>query len=123
MAPTGGGPGLGFAATGGGGLPAAELDGLELAGVPELDVSVDAAGFFHGAAEPLPAAMPGKTDTGLALTLAVTDCRATLALGAGAAAGLATGVVAAGTGRLAGGGGGGGGGAEADLGLAGTRTR
>jgi hypothetical protein len=60
--PTGGAGGEGFAPT--------ELDGRELAGV----VPEDAAGvFFHGAAAPLEAAMPGNTDTGFAEALAVRD--------------------------------------------------
>jgi hypothetical protein len=87
----GGAPG--FAATGGGfslfaiggGLAARELAGLELAGVlpgEAFDVSND---FFHGVAEPLDGAIPGKTDTGLAdesATTGLTTAGAGIGLGA-----------------------------------------
>lgn len=120
----GGGAGLGFAATGGGGggfPPASELFGREPAGELPFEPSGVAA-FFHGVADPLAAAMPGKTETGLALALAATDCTGFMTLGVGLAAGLGA-PGAEGTGRLAGGGGGGGGGAAAGFGFAGMRTR
>lgn len=66
LTPTAGG--LGFAAIGGGGLLASELEGLELAG-ESLDTGFV---FFQGVAEPLPAAIPGKTETGLAEVLPAT---------------------------------------------------
>ena len=123
----GGAPG--FAATGGGfglfaiggGLAAKELAGLELAGVlpgEAFDVSND---FFHGVAEPLDGAIPGKTDTGLADESATTDFTGTLTT-AGAGIGLGAMVATAG---FVGGGRrfGGGGGAEAAFGLGGASSR
>lgn len=102
----GGADGLGLAATGGGGLPARELDGLELAGLSS-DAVDDT--FFHGVADPLEGAMPGKTDTGLAEESAATDLMDCLAdeIGVGFTEGEAD--VAEGGGRRFGGGGGGGG--------------
>lgn len=55
-------------ATGGGGLLAKELDGLELAG----ESSEGVAAFFQGVADPFAAAIPGKTETGLAEAFAET---------------------------------------------------
>jgi len=72
--------GLGFDVMGGGGLEAEELDGRELAG--ELSEFEVAAFIFHGAAVPLPAAIPGNTDTGLAEAEAVIDTGAILGAGA-----------------------------------------
>jgi hypothetical protein len=69
LLPTGG-VGFGLVATGGGGFGASELPGRELAGESSDDDAVGV--FFHGVADPLAAAMPGKTDTGLADALAVT---------------------------------------------------
>lgn len=83
--------GFGFAAMGGGTL-AAELAGLEPAGVL---FSEDAAGFFQGAADPFPPPIPGNTAIGLAEASAATEEGVTL------------GTFDAGRG-LAGGGGGGG---------------
>lgn len=60
--------GLGLVATGGGGFDASELDGREFAGELSFVSDVD---FFHGAADPLAAAIPGKTEIGLALGFAV----------------------------------------------------
>jgi hypothetical protein len=66
FAPGAGGFGLAPGAGGGAGLLPITLDGREL--------SSDAAGdFFHGVAEPLDGAIPGKTDTGLADAFAVSD--------------------------------------------------
>lgn len=84
LAPTGGGfaptgglaattGGLGLAATGGGALPAIELDGRELAGESSGVELVPVTVFFQGVAEPLAGAIPGKTATGLALALAATE--------------------------------------------------
>lgn len=64
LAPTGGG--LGFTASGGGGLFANELDGLEFAGEGSAE------GFFHGVVVPFDGPIPGNTDTGLAEASAVT---------------------------------------------------
>ena len=71
FAPTGGGAGLGFEATGGGGacLPANELPGLECAGVLSCEDPFDSAAgmfFFQGVADPFAGIIPGKTDTGFA---------------------------------------------------------
>lgn len=88
-----GGVGLGLVATGGGGFEANELEGRELAG----ELLSLAGAFFQGVAEPLAAAMPGKTETGFAEGLAVTAEGVNLA--------------AAGVGTLLRGGGGGAGGA------------
>lgn len=75
FAPTfGGAPAEGFAATGGGafgfaargGLGAAALASLDVAGILSFDESVAEAVRFHGAAEPFAAAIPGKTATGFA---------------------------------------------------------
>lgn len=87
FAPTFGAPGLaattgglGFEATGGGGLETNELDGRELSGeLSEFDI---VAFVFHGAAVPFPAAIPGNTDTGLAEESAVIDTGAILGAGA-----------------------------------------
>lgn len=78
LAPTGGG--LGFVATGGGGLEAKELEGRELAG----ELSPLAGAFFQGVADPLALAIPGKTETGFADGLAATAEGVILAVGAGA---------------------------------------
>ena len=66
-------------ATGGGGLPAIELEGLELGGVLSDEPLVTPGAFFHGIADPLDGAIPGKTDTGLADESAATDLIDTLA--------------------------------------------
>ena len=119
LLPTGGGgPGFGFAATGGGPGLAAPTERVA-AGVLSPDESAVEAWRFHGAAEPLPAAIPGNTATGFAEGSAAMDLRPPPpTLGAPGAAG------AAGVGRLAaGGGGGGGGGGVAALGLGGTSSR
>ena len=115
LAATGGG--FGFAATGGG-LPAMELDGLELAGVLSNELSFEIAGvFFHGAADPLAAAMPGNTETGLADESADIALMPTFGI-AGTALG-AAGAGAEGGGRRFGGGGG----PAAALGLGGTNSK
>lgn len=112
---TGGGPGLGFDATGG--LGASALPGRELVGVVSLDPFVAAvvAVFFHGVAEPFDGAMPGKTAIGFAEGSAEMDFGAALAAGA-------AGVTETGR-RFAGGGGGGGGGTGAALGFGGMSSR
>lgn len=69
-----GGGGFGLAATGGGGLGAEELDGRELS----EDSAADNV-FFQGVADPFAGPMPGKTETGFAFALAVTDWTETLA--------------------------------------------
>lgn len=116
----GGGAGLGFEPTGGGGgFPASELPGRELAGVTWLDGAGD---FFHGVAEPFEGAIPGKTATGFADAFAVTGFGTILgAAGAAGAAGILGPPPPAG----GGGGGGGGGGAAAafGFGLGGTSSR
>lgn len=117
LAATGGG--FGFAATGGGGLPAMELGGLELAGVLFEEPPFEAAGvFFHGAADPLAAAIPGNTETGLAEESADTALIPTFET-AGAALGAAGAADAEGGGRRFGGGGG----AATALGFGGTNSR
>jgi hypothetical protein len=103
-----GGAGLGFVATGGGDLAAAGLPGREPAGLESLSALWVA--FFHGAAEPFAGAIPGKTETGLALASGATD------LTTSAAALFAAGV---GMGRRAGGGGG----AGTSFGFGGTSSR
>ena len=56
-----------FATGGGGGLPARELPGREVAGVVTLELfAVFATDFFHGVADPFDGAIPGNTATGLA---------------------------------------------------------
>ena len=91
---------MGLLATGGGG-------GREVAGEDPF-VPVGAV-FFHGAADPFAAAIPGNTDTGFAMGSAPMDFGTILPADAAGAGG------AAGTARPpppgAGGGGGGGGGA------------
>lgn len=68
---TGGAGGLGLLATGGGGgLPARALAGRELTGELSSEPLDADTVFFQGVAEPFAAAMPGKTDTGLAETSA-----------------------------------------------------
>lgn len=102
-----GGVGFGLAATGGAaGLFANELPGRDGAG----ELSVDSVGvFFHGVADPLAGAIPGKTEIGFAEAFAVTDCTGTFAAGLEAAAG---------GGRVRGGGGG-----AAATGFGGTSSR
>ena len=120
FAATGGG--FGLFATGGGGLPPTELEGLELGGVLSDEPLLAPGAFFHGVADPLDGAIPGKTDTGLADESAVTDLIGALATEVGAGVGFgAMGVVvgAEGGGRRFGGGGG----ATAALGLRGTISR
>lgn len=119
---TGGGFGLFAATTGGGGLVAKELEGLELAVVLSYELLVAPGAFFHGVADPLDGPIPGKTDTGFADESAATNLIGTLAVEFGA------GVDFSGVGAAAGieGGGrrfGGGGGAAAALGLGGTSSR
>lgn len=120
FAPTGGG--FGLAATGGGGLLARELEGLEVAGVLS-DEPLGAPGvFFHGVADPFDGAIPGKTETGLADESAAIGLIGALAA-VGAGVGLSNIAGAAGVeegGRRLGGGGGG---AAAGLGLGGTSSR
>lgn len=89
FAATGGG--FGLFATGGGGPRAIELEGLELAGVLSVEPLVALGAFFHGVADPLDGAIPGKTDTGFADESAATDLIGTLAtaVGAGGAGGAA----------------------------------
>lgn len=63
LAPIGGfGPGFGASAGGALAPPPFEAAGAGAA-----------AGFFQGVAPPFPAAMPGKTETGLAFALAATE--------------------------------------------------
>jgi len=76
FAPTAGG--FGLAATGGGGFGANELEGRESAGEASELESV----FFQGVADPLLAAIPGKTETGLADALATEGVMSTLGAGA-----------------------------------------
>lgn len=90
FAPTGGGAGFGFAAIGGGGFEASELEGRG----PAEELSEAEGAFFQGVADPLEAPIPGNTETGFA------DASAVRAL---TTAGLGVGV---GTGRDRGGGGG-----------------
>jgi len=103
-------------------LVAIELEGLELAGVVSDEPLVAPGAFFHGVADPLDGAIPGKTDTGFADESAATGLIGTLAAEVGA------GVDFSGVGAAASieGGGrrfGGGGGAAAALGLGGTSSR
>jgi len=102
-----------LATGGGGGLPARELAGLELAGELSSEPLDAATVFFQGVAEPFAGVMPGKTDTGLAETSAEI-CFATIfdAAEETGAAGTAEALLAP-----APGGGGGGGGAAAGFGL------
>lgn len=94
FAETGGAGGFGFAATGGGVLPPTVLEGREDAGVASSEAEVFATTFFfHGAADPFAAAIPGNTATGFAPASAVTECNEGLgvdrvALAAGRAGGL-----------------------------------
>ena len=50
-----------------------ELEGLEFAGVLSDEPLVAPGAFFHGVADPLADAIPGKTDTGFAEESATTD--------------------------------------------------
>jgi len=72
--------GLGLAATGGGAFEAGRELASELEGV-----------IFQGVADPLPGTIPGKTETGFAVALAVEGVISTLGtgplLGGGGAAG------------------------------------
>lgn len=116
------GGGFGLFAMGGGPLAPMELPGLELTGVVSVELPVDPpSGFFHGAANPLEGAIPGKTATGLADAFAAMDVLDALTIGT--AAGL--GAVGAGAGAGAGMGRrpGGGGGAAGAFGLGGTNSR
>lgn len=115
FAATGGG-GFGLFATGGGGLLAIELDGLEPTGVLSDEPLVGPGAFFHGVADPLDGAMPGKTDTGFADESATTDLICNLATVVGTVEGVAE--VEGGARRL-----GGGGGAPVALGFGGTSSR
>lgn len=97
-------------ATGGGGLATSGgALGLPAVAVPP---EVEAAGFFHGVAEPLFGPIPGNTDTGFADESAATDWTGAFATGATA------GVVDGGRRRF-----GGGGGAATAFGLGGTSSR
>jgi hypothetical protein len=110
---TGGAGGFVLAATGGGALPNV-LEGLEGAGELFSEAAFDveaAAGFFHGAAEPLAGAIPGNTDTGLAEASAARDLTGAFGVGAATGFGVAAAAGADGGGLLPAGGGGGGGGA------------
>ena len=69
-------PTKGFIPTGGFGLAA--TGGRELAGVASELEGV----FFQGVADPLPAAIPGKTETGFAVALAAEGVISTLGAGA-----------------------------------------
>lgn len=111
--------GFGLVATGGGGLPPIELEGLELGGVLCDEPPLEAPGiFFQGVADPLAADIPGNTDTGFADESADTALIGTLAIaGADFGAGGAAGVVGGGR-RF-----GGGGGAGAALGFGGTSSK
>jgi hypothetical protein len=73
FAANGGATGFGLTATGGGAFPVAnELPGRELAA--ELSPNpLEEGVFFHGVADPFAGPIPGKTDTGFALTSADTD--------------------------------------------------
>ena len=108
FAATGGGATFGLVATGGGGFAPSELEGREFAGVLPVDSLAKPAGFFQGVAEPFEGIMPGKTATGLADALAVTDDTVTATLGAAGGEGI-TGVDG---GSLRAGGGGAAGGAR-----------
>jgi hypothetical protein len=94
-----GGPGFGFTATGGGGLSASTLEGLEFASKSLAPVE---GALFQGVVDPFEGAIPGNTETGLAVALAVTDCTTTF----GPADGVGFGAGAAGIGRRPCGGGG-----------------
>jgi hypothetical protein len=107
-------------ATGGGGLPAKELGGLEPTGVLSDESLAEPGGFFHGVADPLDDAIPGKTDTGFADASATTDLIDILAAVVGAKDGLEVAGAIEGGGRRFGGGGGG---ARAALGFGGTSSR
>jgi hypothetical protein len=109
-----GGPGFGLVAIGGGGLLARELDGLELVSDGPFEVL---ASFFHGVVDPLEGPIPGKTETGLADTSAVTDVKGVENAGLDELA-LAT-LGGGGIGRRLGGGGG----ARVALGFGGTSSR
>lgn len=98
---TGGGVGFGFVDNGGA-FGAVELAGAGTWADPFVDVD-DV--FFHGAAEPLEGAIPGKTATGLAEGSATIDFTAAFADGATGAVG--AGAIEGGR-RFAGSGGGGG---------------
>jgi hypothetical protein len=100
FAATGGAVGFGLAATGGGGLPARELPGRELAGDSEGEAEAGVV-FFQGAADPFAGTIPGNTETGFALTSAEIDDTATLA-----AEGIDLGTAGPGGDTLRGGGGG-----------------
>ena len=118
-------------------MPAAALTGREEAGVESAESAAAeaAAAFFHGAADPFAAAMPGNTDTGFAYASATMALAVTLTVGAAGARGAAGAAGAAGTAGVrraapapapgGGGGGGGGGGAAAALclGFGGTSSR
>jgi len=116
-----GGAGFGLAATGGGGLPANELAGLELAGEPPV-LSLAVGAFFHGVAEPFDPPIPGKTATGFAPESANIDFARIGGFGVDEAVDA---VGAGGAWRFAGGGGGGGGGGAtaAAFGFRGTNSR
>lgn len=103
FAATGGGATFGFGATGSDGFAPSELAGREFAGVTSVESFTEPAGFFQGVAEPFDGIRPGKTATGLADALAVTDLTATATLGIAGGEGLAV----ADGGRLRAGGGGG----------------
>lgn len=77
-------------------------------------------GFFHGAADPFPAAMPGNTATGFAEGSAETGFGNVFGVGLAVACVNAGGEFALGGG---GGGGGGGGATAARLGFGGTNSR
>lgn len=97
---TGGGPGFGLLATGGGGFTANELEGRELLGV--VPVEPFTPGLFHGVEDEFGGKTPGKTATGLAEASATIGFDEAVTFGAGVPVG-AAGVE--GGGRRAGGGG------------------
>jgi len=89
FAAMGGAAGFGFGARGGGAFVPMVLFGLELVG-ESAGESEDARFFFHGVVEPLPADIPGNTDTGFAFASASTDCTGALAADGFAVGGGAT---------------------------------
>jgi len=96
---TGGGPGFGLLATGGG-FTANELEGRELLGVVPAEPFTP--GFFHGAEDEFGGKTPGKTATGLAETSVTIDFDEVATFGVDVAVGAAG---EEGGGRRAGGGG------------------
>jgi len=102
FAARGGGAGFGLVLTGGAGLPATELEGLEISSGVPADGD-----FFHGVAEPLGGIMPGNTETGFAEASAYKDWASTLGVAIGVGVCFTLAGAEGGRRRLGGGGGGG----------------